>query len=186
MVQAARPTPDTVQVALAGILLAKNARFSTVAGVQPCTPSTKLNCMGSPGTSPFLAIPRTVSIWPSSKHSYSGLMPFSIIRLPKARMVGIVLSKISSPKLQVPQSRVAISGNSSVGCRRSSGLMPVAPPVEGIMMTSGSSLRMASMTTLKRSRPWVGVPSSSRTWMCRIAAPASYADLASRTISSTV
>ena len=88
-------------------------------------------------------------------------------------MVGMVLSNTSSPKLQVPQSSVAISGYSSVGCRRSSGDMPVAPPVEGIMMTSGSSLRMASMTTRKRSRSWVGVPSSSRTWMCRMAAPAS-------------
>ena len=62
MVHAARPTPDTVQVASAGILLAKNARFSTVAGVQPWTPSTKLNCMGAPGTSPFLAMPRMVSM----------------------------------------------------------------------------------------------------------------------------
>ena len=173
MVQAARPTPDTVQVEPAGILLAKKARFSTVAGVQPWTPRTKLNCMGWAGTSPFLAMPRMVSMWPSSKHSYSGLMLFSSMRLPKARMVGMVLSNTSSPKLQVPQSSVAISGNSSVGCRRSSGDIPVAPPVEGIMMTSGSSLRMASMTTRKRSRSWVGVPSSSRTWMCRMAAPAS-------------
>ena len=39
-------------------------------------------------------------MWPSSKHSYSGLMLFSSIRLPKARMVGMVLSKISSPKLR--------------------------------------------------------------------------------------
>ena len=100
-------------------------------------------------------------------------MPFSIIRLPKARMVGRVLSKISSPKLQVPQSRVAISGNSSVGCNLSSGFMPVAPPVEGIMITSGSSARMASMTTRNRSRSWVGVPSSRRTWTWMMAAPAS-------------
>ena len=71
--------------------------------------------MGAPGTSPLRAMFSTVSRWPISKHSNSGLMRFSIMRLPKARMVGRVLSKISSPKLQVPQSRVAISGNSSVG-----------------------------------------------------------------------
>ena len=88
-------------------------------------------------------------------------------------MVGMVLSKISSPKLQVPQSRVAISGNSSVGWSRSAGCMPVAPPVEGIMMTSGSSARMASMTTRNRSRSWVGVPSSQRTWTWMMEAPAS-------------
>ena len=173
IVHADLPTPVTVQVEPAGIWLTRWHRLGMVAGVQPLTPSTKLNCMGWPGTSPFLAMVRMVSRWPISKHSYSGLMSLASMRLPKARMVGMVLSKISSPKLQVPQSRVAISGNSSVGCRRSSGLMPVAPPVEGIIMTSGSSLRMASITTRKRSRSWVGVPSSSRTWMCRMAAPAS-------------
>ena len=89
-------------------------------------------------------------------------MPRSIMRLPKARIVGIVLSKISSPKLQVPQSSVAISGTGvvSVLCRRSSGLMPTAPPVEGIRITSGHTFRMASVHSWKRSRLWVGVPSS--------------------------
>ena len=84
------------------------------------------------------------------------------MRLPKARMVGMVLSKISSPKLQVPQSSVAISGSGvvSVLCRRSSGVMPTAPPVEGMRMTLGHSLRMASSHSWKRSRLWVGVPSS--------------------------
>ena len=36
-------------------------RLPAVAGVQPLTPRTKLNCMGSPGTSPFFAIFRIVS-----------------------------------------------------------------------------------------------------------------------------
>ena len=171
-VNAARPMPVAVQVASFGIAFTIQQRFCTVAGVQPLTPSTKLNCIGSPGTSPLRAMSRMVSIWPISKHSYSGLMPFSIMRRPKTRILGMVLSKISSPKLQVPQSSVAISGKSSVGCSLSSGLMPVAPPVEGIMMTSGSSARIASMTTRKRSRLWVGVPSSSRTWTWMIAAPA--------------
>ena len=79
-------------------------------------------------------------------------MLFSSIRLPKARIVGMSLTKISSLKLQVPQSKVAISGNSSVGCRRSSGVMPVAPPVEGMRMTPGQASLMASKTTRKRSR----------------------------------
>ena len=157
-----------------------------MAGVQPETPSTKLNCMGAPGTSPLLAMFTTVSRWPISKHSYSGLMWFSIMRLPKARMVGMSLVNTSSPKLQVPQSRVAISGNSSVGWSRSSAVMPTAPPVEGIRITPGQASLMASSTTRNRSRSWVGVPSSSRTWTWMTAAPASKALLASRTISSTV
>ena len=129
-----------------------------------------------------------VSKWPISKHSYSGLMPFSIMRLPKARMVGIVLSKMSSPKLQVPQSSVAISGVGVVLVlsRRSSGVMPTAPPVLGIRITLGHSFRMASVHSWKRTWLCVGVPSSSRTCRCTMAAPASTALLASRTISSTV
>ena len=79
----------------------------------------------------------------------------------------------SSPKLQVPQSSVAISGISSVGWRRSSGVMPTAPPVEGIRITPGQAARMASITTRKRSRSWVGVPSSQRTCTWMTAAPAS-------------
>lgn len=78
-----------------------------MAGRPTGTPSTKLNCIGSPGTLPLAAIRRMVSRCPISKHSYSGLILF-IIRLPKARIIGIVFSNTSSPKLQVPQSSVAI------------------------------------------------------------------------------
>ena len=53
-------------------------------------------------------------------------------------------------------------------------------------MTPGQAALMASITTRKRSRSWVGVPSSQRTWTWMTAAPASKALLASRTISSTV
>ena len=49
-VKALRPTPVAVQVEPAGMALLSHTRFCTVAGAQPGTPSTKLNCMGSPGT----------------------------------------------------------------------------------------------------------------------------------------
>ena len=88
-------------------------------------------------------------------------------------MVGMSLTKMSSPKLQVPQSRVAISGKSSVGWSRSSGVMPVAPPVEGMRITPGQAALMASSTKRNRSRSWVGVPSSQRTCTWMTAAPAS-------------
>ena len=69
-------------------------------------------------------------------------------------MVGIVLSKISSPKLQVPQSRVAISGNSSVGCRRSLGAHAGGAAGGGIMMTCGQLLADGvPRRPWKRSRP---------------------------------
>ena len=172
-VKALRPIPVAVHVEPAGILFTNQTKFSTVAGVHPGTPNTKLNCIGCPGTCPFSAILTMVSRCPISKHSYSGLILFSIILLPKSRIIGIVFSNTSSPKLHVPQSSVAISGKSSVGCNRSSAVIPTAPPVEGIKITSGISFLTASMHSLKRALLCVGVPSSSRTWMCTIAAPAS-------------
>ena len=162
-VNAFLPIPVAVQVHPAGTLRTSHTRFSTVAGAHPGTPSTKLICIGKPGTSPLAAIRRMVSRCPISKHSYSGLILLSIILLPNERIMGMVFSKTSSPKLQVPQSSVAISGNNSVGCNRSSAVIPTAPPVEGIRITSGISFLIASIHSLKRSLLCVGVPSSSRT-----------------------
>ena len=168
-----RPIPVAVHVEPAGMRLTIHKRLSMDADAHPGTPRTKLNCIGAPGTCPLEAKCKAVSRCPISKHSYSGLMLFSIIRLPKSRIIGMVFSNTSSPKLQVPQSSVAISGNSSVGCRRSSAVIPTAPPVEGSKITSGRSFLMASIHTRKRSLLCVGVPSSSRTCTCTTAAPAS-------------
>lgn len=49
-VKAWRPIPVAVQVEPAGIAFTSQQRLGTVAGVHPGTPSTKLNCMGAPGT----------------------------------------------------------------------------------------------------------------------------------------
>ena len=45
--------------------------------------------------------------------------------------------------------------------------------VEGMRMAPGQAALMASRLTRNRSRSWVGVPSSQRTWTWRTAAPAS-------------
>jgi hypothetical protein len=52
------------------------------------------------------------------------------------RMIGKLFSNTSSPKLTVPQVRVAISGRSRSGAARSCGVIPTAPPVVNCTMMS--------------------------------------------------
>ena len=104
----------------------------------------------------------------------------------KVLIVGSVLTMNSSPKLTVPQSRLAISGSMrAMGRRRSSGVSPTAPPVVISTMMS-VFFRTDSITSLKRSGLAVGEPSSLRTWRWRMAAPALRASTAARVTSSTV
>src|SRR5918994_3160627 len=91
------------------------------------------------------------------------------------------------PKLKLPVLKVAISGRSSGRTAAlSSSVMPLPPPVVGCTITSHRSL-MPATTSRKSSRDELGLPDSgSRTWMCTIAAPASWAPTADSMISSGV
>ena len=127
----ARPVPETVKVAFCGRLLTRNSRLVWVAAIPPLTPMTKLKCSGC-GMTPFAASLNVMSTMPLSNTSHSGLTFFSVICRAKFIIVFSVLTKMSSPpKLQVPQSSVAVSGFRARGCKRSSSLMPTAPPVDG-------------------------------------------------------
>jgi hypothetical protein len=77
------------------------------------------------------------------------------------RMIGKLFSNTSSPKFTVPHVSVAISGRSASTDARSSGVMPIAPPVENWTMRSLSA-RISSYAALKRSTSCVFVPSSLR------------------------
>ncbi len=100
-------------------------------------------------------------------------------------MSGRLLTKTSSPKLSVPQLRVAISGLQRSGWARSSRPMPTAPPVEVCTMTSLFS-RIRAMASAKSSRDCEGVPSGLRTWRWTTEAPASRQRAASSASSAAV
>ncbi len=87
------------------------------------------------------------------------------------RMIGKLFSKTSSPKLTVPQVSVAISGRNASGAARSSGVMPIAPPVENCTIRSLAA-RIASNAWRNRPTSCVFVPSSLRQCTCTIEAPA--------------
>src|SRR5215210_6293340 len=91
------------------------------------------------------------------------------------------------PKLKLPVLKVAISGRSSGSTAAlSSSVIPFPPPVVGCTITSQRSL-MPPTTSRKSSSDELGLPvSGSRTWMCTIAAPASWAPTAESMISSGV
>ena len=127
----ALPTPDAVHVEPAGILSTIKFKSLAVPEIPPFTPITKSKCIGD-FIMPFLFRRIAISTIPLSNTSTSGLIPSSFILFANSIIVFSVFTNISSPpKLQVPQSSVAISGRSRVGESLSSLLIPTAPPVEG-------------------------------------------------------
>jgi hypothetical protein len=122
-----------------------------------------------------------------SKHSISGTTSCSANAAAMRRRNGTSPSKMRSPKLIVPQSRLAISGRRVSGASRSSRTeRPPAVPHERLMTASQPAARMPSTRTAKASASWVGVPSCSRAWRWITAAPARDAASASTTIASGV
>ena len=165
-----RPAPATDQVQPAGSARTQSTRFSTDASSAPGTPSTKSTCAGRRMT-PSAARRFALATCPRSNTSSSGITPYASMRAAIPRMIGKLFSNTSSPKLTVPQVSVAISGRRTSGAARSSGVIPIAPPVENWTIRSPAS-RIAACAARKRSTSCVFVPSSLRQWTCTIAAPA--------------
>src|SRR5512142_767972 len=123
---------------------------------------------------------------PASYTSHSGTRPLSW-RRPAILTTSVrAFTNTASPKFMVPRLSVPISAPSTSDPRRSSTLIPTAPPVEHWTTTSQPAPRMRSTISWKCASSWEGRPSGQRACRCTTAAPARQASTAACAISAGV